>query len=600
MAKALFLGGRVQLLDNNGDPLAGGYVYFYEPGTTTAKDTYSDKDLTTANTNPVVLDAYGRAAVFLNGDYKVRVYSGDPSNGGALVYEEDGINPESATVTGNYNLAVNGSFENDTNSDNLPDDITVTPYAGGTVALDATDRALGSQSLKFVSTGSGGGIAITDNFFEVTENRDISVTFQLKSSVVDVRNLFEVIWYDNGKNELSTTTIYDDSTTNPTTWSKKGKVATPPANARFAKWRFYGAHSSDTTPGTVYLDDVVITEFTHDTFYGADTGVRDAYVVDPVPGVVALKAGYTFRLSGLSDSNSGPCTVAVSGLSAVSVKLPDGSDPQATMLRRNGSHTLRYDGTNLILLDPSIPAGSVEPWFTATAKAGYLHCDGSEKSMTAYEDLYDVWGGNFGLDVGTAFTADSSTDTFTATAHGLSNGDVVEVSNSGGALPAGLTENTKYFVVGAATNTFQVSASRGGSAVTITDNGTGTHSFHSRFKLVDMRGEFLRGWDNGAGNDPDAASRTDRGDGTTGDNVGTKQADENKSHQHGSAGAHTHRTYGGAVGTTYGDINYTTETNQGTSTPSLPMPSDGAHQHPASGGNESRPRNVSCMFIVKY
>lgn len=47
----------------------------------------------------------------------------------------------------------------------------------------------------------------------------------------------------------------------------------------------------------------------------------------------------------------------------------------------------------------------------------------------------------------------------------------------------------------------------------------------STFNLPDYRGEFLRGFDNGAGNDPNAASRTDRGDGTTGDNVGTKQTD---------------------------------------------------------------------------
>ena len=52
-------------------------------------------------------------------------------------------------------------------------------------------------------------------------------------------------------------------------------------------------------------------------------------------------------------------------------------------------------------------------------------------------------------------------------------------------------------------------------------NGDGSTTFN----LPDYRGQFLRGFDNTAGTDPDASSRTDRGDGTTGDAVGTKQAD---------------------------------------------------------------------------
>ncbi|MGB2246153.1 MAG: phage tail protein [Alcanivorax sediminis] len=52
------------------------------------------------------------------------------------------------------------------------------------------------------------------------------------------------------------------------------------------------------------------------------------------------------------------------------------------------------------------------------------------------------------------------------------------------------------------------------------------------FNLPDYRGYTKRDTDDGAGVDPDAASRTDRGDGTTGDAVGTKQQDELKSHSH--------------------------------------------------------------------
>ena len=52
------------------------------------------------------------------------------------------------------------------------------------------------------------------------------------------------------------------------------------------------------------------------------------------------------------------------------------------------------------------------------------------------------------------------------------------------------------------------------------------------FNLPDYRGSFLRGQDLGAAVDPDAANRTDRGDGTTGDAIGTKQTAEFESHGH--------------------------------------------------------------------
>ncbi len=52
------------------------------------------------------------------------------------------------------------------------------------------------------------------------------------------------------------------------------------------------------------------------------------------------------------------------------------------------------------------------------------------------------------------------------------------------------------------------------------------------FWLPDDRGLFPRYWDHGAGIDPDAASRIDRGDGTAGDVVGTSQLDQFKGHAH--------------------------------------------------------------------
>lgn len=104
------------------------------------------------------------------------------------------------------------------------------------------------------------------------------------------------------------------------------------------------------------------------------------------------------------------------------------------------------------------------------------------------------------------------------------------------------------------------------------------------FNLPDYRGEFLRGMDESTGNDPDAASRTDRGDGTTGNAVGTRQLDELKSHKHEiDLRAATQGASDGAAGT---DGNYNI--------------ADSNNIVKLTGGNETRPRNVYVKYMIKY
>lgn len=86
-------------------------------------------------------------------------------------------------------------------------------------------------------------------------------------------------------------------------------------------------------------------------------------------------------------------------------------------------------------------------------------------------------------------------------------------------------------------------------AILGTTYGAGDGS--TTFNLPDYRGQFLRGLDSGSNNDPDASSRLDRGDGITGDNVGTIQNDALSSHLHenippsvfsSNNGSHSHNT----------------------------------------------------------
>lgn len=78
---------------------------------------------------------------------------------------------------------------------------------------------------------------------------------------------------------------------------------------------------------------------------------------------------------------------------------------------------------------------------------------------------------------GKTFTTTFSTSTtaINSTAHGFTNGDRVMLLSSS-ALPTGLSAAVVYYVVSAATDSFSVSLTSGGSAVAFSSNGSGTHT----------------------------------------------------------------------------------------------------------------------------
>ena len=78
------------------------------------------------------------------------------------------------------------------------------------------------------------------------------------------------------------------------------------------------------------------------------------------------------------------------------------------------------------------------------------------------------------IDKGTV-TADASTDKLTLNGHGMADTTKVQFTTTG-TLPAGLSLATTYFVRDSATNDFKVALTSGGSAIDITNTGSGTHT----------------------------------------------------------------------------------------------------------------------------
>lgn len=106
------------------------------------------------------------------------------------------------------------------------------------------------------------------------------------------------------------------------------------------------------------------------------------------------------------------------------------------------------------------------------------------------------------------------------------------------------------------------------------------------FNLPNSLGRFIRCWDHGAGVDPDAASRTDRGDGTTGNSIGTRQNSQYGSHSH---------PLGSSVVTWQPSSSSKFEGSP--TTGPVGVGTDASTS--SSGGSESRPINEYSMFCVK-
>jgi microcystin-dependent protein len=151
-------------------------------------------------------------------------------------------------------------------------------------------------------------------------------------------------------------------------------------------------------------------------------------------------------------------------------------------------------------------------------------------------------------------------------------------------------------------------------AIVGTKYGTGDGS--TTFNLPNYNRMFLRGWAASGTplvDDPDKTTRSDRGDGTGGNVIGSWQARAFEGHTHGpgtlagttnTTGAHVH-SYSAALGD--GSPRSGSGTNDVPFDVSLSTSSAGNHSHTvtvasgdsaSTGGNETRPNNVYVRFLI--
>jgi hypothetical protein len=111
-----------------------------------------------------------------------------------------------------------------------------------------------------------------------------------------------------------------------------------------------------------------------------------------------------------------------------------------------------------------LPAGTYgffTYWNAATLNGG-----------TQYRGFCPFRGASPKVSFATVDAADVTANTITSNGHGLVNTDRVIFYNVlGETIPAGITEGGAYFVVGTATDTFQIALTSGGAAVDLTGQG---------------------------------------------------------------------------------------------------------------------------------
>lgn len=244
-----------------------------------------------------------------------------------------------------------------------------------------------------------------------------------------------------------------------------------------------------------------------------------------------------------------------------------------------------------------VPAGTVVAFAGSAVPPGWLLCDGAALSRTTYATLFGAIGSGHGSGNGTSTfnlpdyrgyflrgvdnrsdstvlpaAVNATSNAITVTAHGFNRSTYpVQISNTGGALPAGLAANTTYYAIVVDSNSIKLASSEANalanSPVDITSAGSGTH------KIVPWI-------------DPDRSSRGAMAiGGAAGNAVGSVQGDEFKSHTHQADWIfHAHVT------------------------PPMDLQIDNAASRwratksntSATGGNETRPKNAYVNYIIKY
>lgn len=147
----LIVSGKFLSMKNDGTPNAAGKVYFFEPGTSTPKVTYSDAALSVPNAHPVILDAAGRATIYFEANADITVKDVND----VTLYTQANVNPEQIAASVHYTTATTlGSGDNGKWITTTADITLPTALAAGS-GWQIHLKNLSTAGINVIRTGSG-------------------------------------------------------------------------------------------------------------------------------------------------------------------------------------------------------------------------------------------------------------------------------------------------------------------------------------------------------------------------------------------------------------------------------------------------------------
>ena len=208
-------------------------------------------------------------------------------------------------------------------------------------------------------------------------------------------------------------------------------------------------------------------------YFGVDSGSNDDYsvTISNFPSAYAAGQKVVFKAN---TANSGASTLNVNGLGSRTIKKEGSLDLADNNINSGEIVEVVYDGAYFQLTNyraSSSPPGMVIPYAGITAPSGWLLCDGSAVSRTTYANLFSVMAPT----IGTFTITIASPGVVTLASHGLATGDSVYLTTTG-ALPTGLSANTRYWVTKIDANTFKLATSLSNALSSTNINTSGSQS----------------------------------------------------------------------------------------------------------------------------